>query len=157
MSNFFYQRKLIISINDKLKLITRIRCFPQGSPISTVLFILYDSPQHNDAQVNISQFADDIDKNLSQILPWCDRWRIKLNPGRAQLINFSQRKVIKDTSIMKYDQPPKVTQSVIFLGTHIDNIKLHLEYIERASLIRRMRITRLNLILATLLIRLYNF
>ena len=60
---------------------------------------------------------------------------------------------------MKYDQPPKVTQSVIFLGTHIDNhlnIKLHLEYIERASLIRRMRITRLNLIIATLLIRLYN-
>ena len=60
---------------------------------------------------------------------------------------------------MKYDQPPKATQSVIFLGTHIDNhlnIKLHLEYIERASLIRRMRITRLNLIIATLLIRLYN-
>ena len=34
---------------------------------------------------------------LNQVLTWCDRWRIKLNPGKTRLLNFSQRKVISDT------------------------------------------------------------
>ena len=58
-----------------------------------------------------------------------------------------------------YGQPLKVTDSVKFLGVHIDNhlsMKLHVEDIERASLISRMKITRLNSINATLLICLYK-
>ena len=84
---------------------------------------------------------------------------IKLNPGKTHLINFSQRKFIKDTSISMYGQPLKVTDSVKFLGVHIENhlsMKLHVEHIERASIISRMRITRLNSINATLLIHLYK-
>ena len=53
----------------------------------------------------------------------------------------------------------KVADTVKFLGVHIDkhlNMKQHIEHIERASLISRMRITRLNSINATLLIRLYK-
>ena len=69
--------------------------------------------------------------------------------------------VIKDTSISitMYGQLLKVTQSVKFLGVHIDdhlNMKLHVKHIERASLINRMRITGLNSISATLLIQLYK-
>ena len=61
-------------------------------------------------------------ENLSlKGLTLCDRWRIKLNPGKTHLLNFSQRKVIKDTSISMYGQPLKVTDSVKFLGVHIDN------------------------------------
>ena len=78
-----------------------------GSPLSPILFILYvsDIPQPFDAQVNLSQFADDIaiweqaqgirsinlrlQKHLNQILTWCDKWRIKLNPGKSLFINFS--------------------------------------------------------------------
>ena len=51
----------------------------------------------------------------------------------------------------------KVTESVKFLGVHIDNhldMKQHKEHNERASLISRVRITRLNSANATLLIRL---
>ena len=58
-----------------------------------------------------------------------------------------------------YGQPLNVTDTVNILGVHIDNhisMKLHVEHIERASLISRMRITRLNSINATLLIRLYK-
>ena len=135
ISNFLYQRKLIISINDQLSdPITPIQGVPQGSPFSLILFILYvsDIPQLLDAQVNLSRFADDIviwaqapgirirginlrlQKYLNQILTWCDRLRIKVNPGKTHLINFSQRKVTNDTSITMYGQPIKVTDSEVF-------------------------------------------
>ena len=58
-----------------------------------------------------------------------------------------------------YGHPLKVTESVKFLGIHTDNhlrMKQHIEHIERASLISRMRITRLNSVNVTLLIRLYK-
>lgn len=58
---------------------------------------------------------------------------------------FSQRNVIKDTSISIYEQPLKVTKSIKFLGVRIDNhlnMKLHMEHTERASLIGRMRIAK---------------
>ena len=135
-SNFLYQRKLIISINDLLSdPIAPIHGVPQSSPLSPILFILYvsDIPQPNDTQVNLSQFADDIalweqapgvrsinvrsHKHLNQILTWCDRWRIKLNSGRTHPINFSQGKVFKDTTITTYAHPLKVTDSVKFLGS----------------------------------------
>ena len=54
-----------------------------------------------------------------------------------------------------YGHPLKVTDSVKFVGVHTDNhlnMKHHTEHTERAFLINRMRITRLNSINATLLI-----
>ena len=125
ISNFIYQRKLIISIND---LLSDLLSVPQGIPLSPILFILYVSniPQPNDAQVNLSQFAYDItiwaqapgicsidlrlQKYLNHVLTWCDRWRRKLNPGKTHLIHFSQRKAFKDTTITIYGHPLKVIQ-----------------------------------------------
>ena len=76
-------------------------------------------------ETNLSQFPDNIaiwaqapgirsidlrlQKYLKQILPWCDRSRIKLNPGETYQINFSQRKVFSDTSITMYGQLVKLT------------------------------------------------
>ena len=58
-----------------------------------------------------------------------------------------------------YGHSLKVTESVKFLGVHIDNhpsMKQHIEHIERVSLISRMRITKLNSTSSTLLIGLYK-
>ena len=107
ISNFLNQRKLAISINDQLSNpITPIHG-RQGSALSPILFNIYvsDIPQPVDAQVNLSQFAYDIavwaqapairsinlrlQKYLNQIITWFARWRIKLNPGKTRLINFS--------------------------------------------------------------------
>ena len=55
-----------------------------------------------------------------------------------------------------YGHPLKVTDSVKLLEFHINNylsMKRHVEHVERASLISRIRITRLNSISATLFIR----
>ena len=58
ISNFLYQRKLIISINNQLSdPINPIHAVPQGSPLSSIPFILYvsDISKPNDAQLNLSQ------------------------------------------------------------------------------------------------------
>ena len=76
----------------------------------------------------------------------------KIEPKKSHFINFTQRKVIKETLIATYEQPMKITQSVEFLGVDSDShlkTELHVEHIERASHISRMKITRLNSISAT--------
>ena len=106
---------------------------------SPSLFILYvsDISRPIDAQVNLSQFTDNIpiwaqvpgicsinlrlQKYLNQILTRCDRWRIKLNARKTHLINFSRRKLFSDTSVTLYGQLPKVTPLVKFLGVTINS------------------------------------
>ena len=114
ISNFLYQRKLIISINSQLSdPITLTYGIPQDSPLSPILSILYVSAilQPLDAQVNLSQFTDDIaiwaqapgvrsinlklQKYLNQILTLCDMWRIKLNPKSFTLSTFPKGKLSK--------------------------------------------------------------
>ena len=112
ISNFLYQRKLIISINSQLSdPITLTYGIPQDSPLSPILSILYVSAilQPLNAQVNLSQFTDDIaiwaqapgvrsinlklQKYLNQILTLCDMWRIKLNPKNFTLSTFPKGKL----------------------------------------------------------------
>ena len=132
ISNFLNQRKLTISINDQLTDPITSCLVGQGSHLPPILLYASNIPQPLDAQANLSQFVDDVtiwtqapgirninlrlQKYLNQILTWCDRWRIKLNPGITRLINFSQRNVITDSSITMSGQPLKVTDSVKFLG-----------------------------------------
>ena len=104
--------------------------------LSPILYVLYvsDIPQPLIAQLislstcATSKFRHKLQvfivsilgcKNyLSQILTWYDWWRIKLNARKTHLINFSQRKVIKDTLIAMYVQPLSVTESVKLMGVH---------------------------------------
>ena len=63
ISNFLYQKKLIISIYDRLSdPITPIRSVPQASPLSPILFIVYvsDIPQPNVTNIKLSWLVDDI-------------------------------------------------------------------------------------------------
>ena len=63
ISNFLYQRKLIISIKDQMSdSITPIHGVPQGSSLFPILFIFYfsDISQSNITTLELSQFADDI-------------------------------------------------------------------------------------------------
>ena len=58
-----------------------------------------------------------------------------------------------------YEHRLKVTESIKFLGVHFDSylcVQQHIEHIERASLISRMRITKLDSTNVTLLIHIYK-
>ena len=82
---------------------------------------------------------------------------LSLTQGKHILLIFPREKWSRIRQLPIYRHPLKVTESVKFLGVHIDNhlhMKQHTEHIERASLISR--IARLNSVNATLLIRLYK-
>ena len=111
MSDFFYQIKLIISINNQLS--HPITPFHVVTQVSSLLYVS-DMPQIINVQINLSKFADNISisgyapgvrsinfqlqKCLNQISTWCDRSPITLNRWKAHLINFSQIKIISVTS-----------------------------------------------------------
>ena len=128
MTTFSTRQNLTISINEQLTdPITCIHCVSQSSPLFPILFIFFvnDIPQPTRAQVNLSKFILQfghrlprirsmslrLQQYLNQVLTWCDRWRIKLNPGKTRLLNFPQRKVISDIWITMYGQPLKIIQS----------------------------------------------
>lgn len=137
---------------------------PSGQLLFLHSFILYVRSiisQPLDEKVNLSYFADDIaiwaqspgicNTNLRlQKIPELNfssvSWvKNQMEPRKNLLYQFSRRRVIKDTSITTYGQPLKVIQSLQFLGVHIDNHlnrKLHVEHIERAFVISKIRIKR---------------
>ena len=83
---------------------------------------------------------------------------LSLTQGKHILL-ISHREKLSRIRQLQCTDPLKVTESVKFLGVHIDNhlrMKQHIEHIERVSLISRMKIAKLNSVNTTLLIRLYK-
>ena len=107
------QRWRTISVkikNTSIKSFTSKHGVPQGSSLSRVLFIIYvsDIPQPENVQTTLSQFVDDIalwaygrtttfsqhkiQKHLDKIMRWCNIWRIRLNPFKTKVLNFSKKR-----------------------------------------------------------------
>ena len=87
---------------------------PQGSVLSSVLFLIYvnDMPDPKHHLKSKSQFADDtglwarskkaslaanrLQRDLDALAEWCAKWRIKLNPEKTKLIIFFR--TLKETA-----------------------------------------------------------
>ena len=88
---------------------------PQGSALSTLLFLIYLNnlaTQHH-KQNSLSQFADDtaqwafslngrfaanlFQQDLLNLAMWCAKWRIKLNPEKTKVIIFSRSILARKT------------------------------------------------------------
>ena len=81
---------------------------PQGSVLAPALYNLYtsDLPSHNQSQ--IAQYADDtvlyykhfsiinsknnISRHLRHMTQWCNKWRIKVNEEKSNVVIFTQRR-----------------------------------------------------------------
>ena len=77
----------------------------------------------------------------------------------TDLINFSQSKFICKTPVTMYGQPLKVTLSIKFLVITTNSylsMNYKMEHTERACLLTRINIARVNSTNASLLLRLYK-
>ena len=112
MASFLTNRKIAVNINGTISDQIPLNAgTPQGSVLSTLLFLIYVNdipidPLNNN--VSVSQFADDLGfwtfakngriiqyrlaKTLSDLEIWCSKWRIKLIAKKTQLLLIRQTK-----------------------------------------------------------------
>ena len=140
ISSFLSDRQLIVHFKGKYSNSIKLNAgTPQGSVLSPLLYILYvnDIPSVSHLNCSISQFADDIalwssssnsqnstnylKKALNEIETWCNKWRIKINPQKSQLVNFRSSQQPKlNTSLPLFGNLVKSTNQATFLGVIFD-------------------------------------
>jgi hypothetical protein len=108
ISSFVSQRKFRVSVEGELSTPRDIQAgVPQGSVLSFTLYSLYINDMPQTPGVYLGQFVDDtciyathrkegyvlrkLQRGLSAIESWCERWNIKINEAKAQAIYFSHR------------------------------------------------------------------
>ena len=140
LNTFFNAKKIHINIgthnSTKFKPGSGV---PQGSCLSSTLFIIYQSDIPTSLFNEIRQFADDIvmwsknnhrqmtkkiQEHINDLQEWCNKWKIQTNPKKTELIYFtrSTRKSQRKTNNIKINnQNIKVTNKTTFLGINFDH------------------------------------
>ena len=137
LSDFQVGRLILVNVNNFLS--TQINPktgVPQGSVLSTLLFLIYvnDLPTPHHKQNSLSQFADDtaqwacslnihiaaklLQQDLLKLAMWCAKWRIKLNPVKTKVIIFSRSRIVRKTELdlKLYGETLIIYPQVKFLG-----------------------------------------
>ena len=103
LSDFLVGRVIQVNVNGFLSIEINPKAgVPHGSLLSPLLFLIYlkDLPTPHHKQNSLSQFADDtaqwafslnvrlaakfLQQDLLNLVVWCAKWRIKLNPEKPK-------------------------------------------------------------------------
>ena len=137
-SSYLTGRQIQVKVGQaKSRVITLKAGTPQGSVLSPTLFNVYvnDIPLRQTATCDGGQFADDVSTwasaklkrtamarlqiTLKELEPWLNKWRIKVNAAKTQLICFNQRGQ-KEDSITFLGQQVKESKTLKLLGATFD-------------------------------------
>uniref|UniRef100_A0A7M5V9C2 Reverse transcriptase domain-containing protein n=1 Tax=Clytia hemisphaerica TaxID=252671 RepID=A0A7M5V9C2_9CNID len=111
INSFLHNRNIYIQIeNEKSNSFYPKEGLPQGSCLSPLLFILFASDIPTKLNTILSQFADDLalyartsnnnynhnirlQKHLTEIIKWCDKWKLKINIKKTKSMSFTKSPV----------------------------------------------------------------
>lgn len=123
---------------------------PQGSILSPILYSIYVSDLKLDRFTDSACYADDtaaytsanrtitickrLQRSLSRIEKYYDKWKIKINPAKTQAIIFpfnNQRRRIPTTALTLGNIPIEYSGSVKYLGVTLDRKLIFREHIDQ--------------------------
>ena len=156
ISSFLTDRTIRIKIGDAISDYVHLAAgTPQGSVLSPLLFIIYVNDIPIDAGTNTTQYADDLglyiqgknqkyirgkmQRQINKLEDWCNRWYIKLNAKKTQLITLPTQK----TELELYGTKIKPTQQGKLLGMLLDDKRTYRSHVN--NLIEKAE-RRLNLL-----------
>lgn len=149
INNYLRLRQMIVSYDNAVSNEKRIVSgVPQGSVLGPVLFILYVSDMPKIKQLHYGLYADDLcmyissyridtiinflNKGLTSVYKYYDRWKIKLNVGKTEAIIFSKRRPLIINSLCLNNIKIEWSKSVVYLGLTLDKsltFTKHIDYV----------------------------
>lgn len=136
LQSYLHKRKFYVNLNGEDSEIADIKAgVPQGSVLGPVLYTIFTSDMPTNSEVTIATYADDtailgtstshiqastiVQRQLSKMHHWLNKWNIKVNAEKSTHVTFSLR---------REDCPPVSLNGVIiphsnsvkYLGLNID-------------------------------------
>ena len=114
---------------------------PQGSPLSSLIYIIYvnDYPESIQNNCSLSQFADDaalwtstytrseairnLQDAFNKLEGWCRRWRVKLNGEKSNLLFISRggNSDNENYALQLFNDVVRPVDKAKFLGFNLSN------------------------------------
>ncbi|KAJ4431568.1 hypothetical protein ANN_20167 [Periplaneta americana] len=125
---------------------------PQGSVLGPYLYLIYVSDFPRDANLTTAQFADDVAvlckdscemaaNKLQQFLHLvdicCNKWKVKMNPRKSNVIQFTYKRKTENQSITLQGEEVSHAESVRYLGLYLDRKLTWNTHI--SNLVKRLR------------------
>lgn len=141
IQNYLHKRTFSVITNGEAsgkQKIVAVVPLPQGSILGPALFLYFINDIPKNPQTEISLFADDtaifasswkkkqaqkrVQEHINQIIEHFDKWKIKINTNKTELVFFSKK--TKQENIPSFKTEEKTTtpkESAKYLGVHLDS------------------------------------
>lgn len=154
IASYLENRKFYVSFNNiKSELLELLAGVPQGSVLGPLLFIIFINDAPKIDKVDDSIFADDkllltssyrisaITNRLKKAMVankrFFDRWKIKINPGKTEVILFTKRRPSIPISICLENVQLNWSKKVKYLGVMLDsklNFGDHVNFVSQKAI-----------------------
>ncbi|PNF41415.1 hypothetical protein B7P43_G14387 [Cryptotermes secundus] len=150
IGSFLSKRKFRVSVEGEMSTPREMQAgVPQGSVLSPTLFNLYINDAPHTQGVHLALFADDtclyatdrkegfivrkLQRGLSSMETWCERWNIKINEDKTRGVYFSRGRRPPESCLTLNGRNIPFVNSAKYLGVIFDKRvtwRLHIEMIE---------------------------